>query len=378
MVYSFHKYWNYNDQESVDWVLSISQQYDVPLWMGEGGENSNVWYHDAIKLLEDNDIGWSFWPMKRIETIVGQYSILFTDGYKAVLNYWKGQGPQPTVDEAYAAMMELADNSNSIHCLYRKDVHDAQIRQTNTDETIPFNQQTIPGIVYMPDYDLGTLNHAYYDVDNVSYSMSTGNFEAWNSGWNYRNDGVDIEPNNDPVNSNGYHIGFVSKDEWTKYTVQILEAGAYTAKARVASQVSGGMFHLALDDEDITQTQTVSATSGWTDFTDLEIPDVLLNEGEHKLSFWIDDDAAFNISSIEFFKTGSIDSVNVQAVNGHTGADEKSIEMTCNQDLLAESIIGSDNHFSIFVNGEERAFTSIITDSLKPRTIIFQFEDYLV
>ncbi len=63
--------------------------------MGEGGENSNVWFNDAIALLEENEIGWAFWPMKRIETIVGQYSILFTDGYKDVLAY---SGP---VSEVY-------------------------------------------------------------------------------------------------------------------------------------------------------------------------------------------------------------------------------------------------------------------------------------
>ena len=55
--------------------------------MGESGENSNTWYTNFISLLEKNDIGWSWWPMKRIETIVSPYSIGFSEGYKNILEY---------------------------------------------------------------------------------------------------------------------------------------------------------------------------------------------------------------------------------------------------------------------------------------------------
>ena len=57
MVYSFHKYWSENTTESIQWVLDIREENNVPLWMGEAGENSNVWFTDAIELLETNDIG---------------------------------------------------------------------------------------------------------------------------------------------------------------------------------------------------------------------------------------------------------------------------------------------------------------------------------
>jgi len=84
MVYSFHKYWSENSIESIQWVLDLREENNVPLWMGEAGENSNVWFRDAIKLFEDNNIGWSWWPMKRIETIVSPYSIGFSEGYKNI------------------------------------------------------------------------------------------------------------------------------------------------------------------------------------------------------------------------------------------------------------------------------------------------------
>lgn len=378
MAYSFHKYWSYNDQGSIQWVLNIREQHNVPLWMGEGGENSNVWFHDAISLFEVNNIGWSWWPMKRIETIVSPYSILFTDGYKSVLNYWRNQGPKPSVSEAFDAMMELALNTNSSNCLYRKDVHDTQIRTINTDETIPFSDHSIPGIVYLSDYDMGTLNHSYYDTDYVNYSMATGQFQAWNSGWVYRNDGVDIETNNDEINSNGFHIAFIAKGEWINYTVQINEAGAYTAKVRVASQQSGGEFHLSLDNEDVTTTTVSGSTGSWTNFTDLEIPDILLTEGQHVLKLEFDNSTPFNVSSIEFNKTGDIDSIPLNAINGQTGPNEKSIEVYLNHPILYESLEGSLNKFSLVVNGNIMPLLSFVSNELKERTIIFETGEYLL
>lgn len=60
LVVSFHKYWNYNDLESIQKMLDYRKEYNVPIWLGESGENSNVWFRDAIKLMESNNIGWAF------------------------------------------------------------------------------------------------------------------------------------------------------------------------------------------------------------------------------------------------------------------------------------------------------------------------------
>lgn len=378
MVYSFHKYWNYNDQSSIEWAINLSEQYDIPLWMGEGGENSNVWFRDAIALLEANDIGWSFWPMKRIETVVGHYSIPFTDGYQNILAYWRGEVEQPSVDEAYEAMMELATNSNSANCSYHKDVWDAQIRQVSTDETIAYRSHEIPGVVYMSDYDLGRLNYAYSDTDYANYAQSTGEYQAGNSGYQYRNDGVDIQSNEDTIYGNGYHVAFIKKDEWMNYTVHIAEPGVYQANMRVASATSGGLFHLALNGEDITPTQTVSSTGGWTDFADLQVEDILLPEGEQVITMWFDSNTAFNVSSMEFVRHGAIVDADVEVVNGSTGADEKSLLIMTNQALDAATVVDAPDDFIVTVNGQERAVLSVSFGEQTERTILLELEEYVV
>jgi len=377
MVYSFHKYWSKNDTGSIQWVLDLREQQNVPLWMGEAGENSNVWFTEAIKLFEDNNIGWSWWPMKRIETIVGPYSIKFTEGYKDILEYWKGNGSKPSENEAYEALMELANNTNSANCDYQKDVPDAMIRQTVTDETIPYSNHTIPGVVYMSDFDLGKNGFAYFDQDFANYSLSTGSFQAWNDGWVYRNDAIDIQESSDNVNNNGYHIGFVKKDEWMNYTVTINETGKYKAGVRLAAQSNGGKFHLAIDGEEVTTIQSVIATGGWETFDTFEVNDILLEQGSHVLTFRFDSDGEFNLSSIEFTKTGEISSVDFNALNGHT-VTNNSIEIVVNQSLLESSLNNSKDLFTLVINGNEESIASISFDSNNKRSIVINTDKTLV
>lgn len=380
MVYSFHKYWNTNKPGDLDWILSLREQTNVPLWMGESGENSNTWFTDAVKLFEDNGIGWAWWTMRKIGDIDSPYAIDINPGYQKILDYWKGEGSKPTGQETFDGMMQLAENLLVENSTYRKDVPDALIRQVQTDETIPYNNTAfeIPGVVYIADFDLGKNNFAYYDNDVADYNLSTGEFQAWNKGWSYRNDGVDIEKNEDNINSNGYHVGFVEKGEWLKYTIQVNEAGAYRAQVRLASPENGGQFHLTIDGEAVTTTQTVNSTGWWTDFGMHDISDILLTKGSHVLKLYFDSNTAFNISSIEFAKTGEIETVPFNMLNGETGEDEKSIKITLNQSILTASINESLANFSLTVNGVSKSITSLSIDENFDKTIILALDEPLI
>lgn len=380
IVYSFHKYWNTNNANDLDWILPLREEHNVPLWMGESGENSNTWFTDAVKLFEDNGIGWAWWTMRKIGDIDSPYAVDINSGYQKILDYWKGEGSKPTEQETFDGMMQLAENLLVENSKFRKDVPDALIRQVQTDETKPFNTTAfeIPGVVYMADFDLGKNNFAYYDNDVADYNLSTGEFQAWNRGWSYRNDGVDIEKNNDIINSNGYHVGFVEKGEWLKYTIQVNESGAYQAQVRLATQENGGKFHLSIDGEAITTTQTVNSTGGWTDFEMHDITDVLLTEGSHALTLYFDSDTAFNISSIEFTKTGEIEAVPFMMLNGETGEDEKSVKITMNQSILAASINETLANFSITVNDVSKIITALSIEENYDKTIILSLDEPLI
>ena len=330
-------------------------------------------------LLEKNDIGWAWWTIKKVGDIDSPFSVKLNPGYQKILDYWKGEGDKPTEDEAYAAMMKLADNLLIENCLYRKDIPDAMFRQTTTDEIIPYSkQQSIPGRIDLSDYDLGKNNFAYYDT-SVSDNRENGEFSAWNAGWRYRNDGVDIEENNDLNNSNGKHIGFTNKGEWISYSVKVFQSGAYKAIARIASQETGGEFHLSLNDEDITTTQSITGTGGWTTFKNHpDINDIVLDEGEHTFKIHFDNDTPINISSIKFERTGAASTVDFDAINGNTVSDEKSIELSFNQSISSSSIDSSKDDFSIVVNGVEKEIISVSAVANKQRKIIITLKDNLL
>ncbi|WP_026753751.1 carbohydrate-binding protein [Sediminibacter sp. Hel_I_10] len=380
LVYSFHKYWSFNNENDVDWILPLRETHNVPLWMGESGENSNTWFTDAISLFENNNIGWAWWTVRKIGDIDSPYAVDINPGYQEILDYWQGNGPQPTAQEAFDGMMQLAQNLLVENSRYRKDVPDACIRQVQTDETIPYHGSAaqIPGVIYLSDFDLGKNNFAYYDTVVADYNLSTGNFTAWNSGWSYRNDGVDIERNTDDINSNGFHIGFVNQGEWMKYTVDIDETAVYKAMVRLATEQTGGEFFLTIDDQEVTTTQMVDATGGWTQFTTFEIDDIILSEGEHSLKLHINNDIAVNLSSIEFEATGTSDALALNALNGKTGDNEQSVEITISESLLANSLDLSLDEFTVSVNGEDRNVVSVTADPNRDRLIILNVEGYLI
>lgn len=121
MVVSFHKYWNKNDVASIQKFLDIRDRYEVPLWLGESGENNNTWYRDAIQLMETHDIGWAWWPLKKI----GQnnpFEVKMPPGYEKLIRYWKGKGPRPSADEAYQSLMSLAKNYKTSRLIVHEDV----------------------------------------------------------------------------------------------------------------------------------------------------------------------------------------------------------------------------------------------------------------
>ncbi len=122
MAYSFHKYWNATTVETIQKYLDIRNKFNVPIWMGESGENTNEWFKSAVKLFESNNIGWSWWTIKKIGSESGLMTITEPAGYKKIISYWEGKGPKPSVDEARATLMELAGNVKIEKCKINYDV----------------------------------------------------------------------------------------------------------------------------------------------------------------------------------------------------------------------------------------------------------------
>ena len=327
-----------------------------------------------MSLYETNNIGWSCWPYKRIATTVAPYSVSSNPSYEAIINFWKGEVPEPSVASAMAGLNQLTDDILLENNTFYKDVVDAYIRQPQDNTSIPYTEHTIPGLVYLSDYDLGTNGIAYFDQDVANYSLSTDQYEAWNRGWTYRNDGVDIQENSDTDNSNGLHLSFIEKDEWVNYTVDVHESGFYNIDLRYATPQSGGQIKYLIDGNDISEQITLSNTGGWNNFTNHSTNNIYIEEGVQTFQILVIGTISFNMSSLNF--SISNDPIPaMQAMSAVTVADERSVNLALNHPLTAQTIDISS--FEFLVNENTYNIDSIEIDPTNSLVLVITLSDYL-
>lgn len=66
VMYTWHKYWVTPEQSQLQQYVDFRERYDVPVWLGETGENTDDWISQFRQLVEKNDMGWAFWPYKKM------------------------------------------------------------------------------------------------------------------------------------------------------------------------------------------------------------------------------------------------------------------------------------------------------------------------
>ncbi|HWI91638.1 MAG TPA: cellulase family glycosylhydrolase [Flavisolibacter sp.] len=296
MVLSFHKYWNYNNPASIQHILNTRDQYNVPVWLGETGENSNVWFTEAIYLLESNNIGWAWWPLKKMGNN-NPMQILSNPNYDKILAYWSGRGPKPTAEEAFDGVMKLASSAKLENTVIKKDVIDAMFRQPFSAEAIPFKLNLInkTAILNAVDYDLGKNGIAYFDNDTADYHVSTGKRGSSNRGGFYRNDGVDIKA--DSVKTNTFYITNFEKAEWLQYTLNVAKDGIYNLKLSCVSKNQEGKLSLSLNNN----APTLVDVKESNDWQTIVVKQIRLVKGDNKLRLNVND-GNFDVKTIELVK----------------------------------------------------------------------------
>ena len=299
MVLSFHKYWNNNDQQSIQYILDYRDQYNVPVWLGETGENSNVWFTDAIHLLESNNIGWSWWPLKKLGNN-NPLQIKSNPHYDSLVSYWNGKTKHPpSKEDVYSGLMELAAQSKCENNQVQRDVIDAMIRQPFSHETKPFkpNQIRSGSVITAVDYDLGVNGSAYYDKDTGNYYISTGKQSQGNRGIVYRNDGVDIYA--DPDQKGNYFVGSIEDGEWLQYTVDITREGIYDLELTVMAGPGNGMISVKDSRISIMENIKIPAMTAAKTREKLNVENIGLKKGIHHIRVFVLK-GGFNFYSLAF------------------------------------------------------------------------------
>ncbi len=330
----FHKYLRPPIKEEVQEHIDKSIEKNLPLVMSESGENSNAWLYEFKKLLEDNNIGWIWWGYKKVDSIATIYSAYISSDYQYVIDNFRNN---PSIDNnrAKQGLMDLANSISTDKCWYHPGFTDASFSSSFNVLPTPYIPHYLPGIIHTVNYDIGNQNISYSDTRYMNPDDDGG--DPWNSGWKYRNDGVDIEENIDTDSfNNGYNVGYTDSGEWLKYTVNVQTSGNYQFSYRAATK--GSEIQLLLNDtDDLTGVIGVPETGGGTNWqTKIHDQDIILPAGTHTLTLKIITGGV----NISWLKIGADTDVNIVLSNEVISTDKT---YACTGYIQLENTIIKDN-----------------------------------
>jgi len=279
MAYSFHHY--IGPSHHTAWLgqyTSMSQNYDIPIWVGEFGENSNHWAHKKVQLFENNNVNWTLWNYKHNGSITAAVKVVVPSSFESIIDYWNGSGSIPSSSEALDGLMDLAGAYNFVHCIPNRGLIAGLSDPDFNSRSKPFTEHSVPGIIEAVNYDIGANGIAYSDNIYEDTDKFGSNSESWNNGWVYRNDGVDIEYSTD---QGGYNIGWTDNGEWLKYTVNTEMSGEYEFSFNASSPHDNGQIIVTIQEQTGSTHFQVPNTGGYQNWDWTDTSSVNLTSGEN-------------------------------------------------------------------------------------------------
>jgi endoglucanase len=158
VFYQFHYYcWARPDNlNGIDQYLKKRNELNSPVWVGETGEKGNAIYWATSQYLATNNIGFSFWPWKKMDTKNTPYSIKKPINWDLISGYTKGS-TKPNAELAEKAFNELLENIKLSNCDFFEDVCNAILTR-------------IPGIIEAENYGFDGFNRSYFVLDTLKKS----------------------------------------------------------------------------------------------------------------------------------------------------------------------------------------------------------------
>ena len=248
-----------------------------------------------MSLLENNSIGWCWWGYKKVDLIASAFSADVTPDYQYVIDNFRDL----PIDAARArkGLMECATNLHHgavrfrpwlVRCAPQPAVRRADLR--------PSSGTRSPARSTPLNYDVGDAGAAYADARSQNTEGFGG--AAYNSGYNYRNDGVDIAKTSE---GNGFKVAWIEANERLKFSVTVSSAGKYDLTLRTASPNSTGRLQLYLDGSPLTSVISVPRSGSWESWRSTTVKGLTLPAGAHVLEARFPA-ARFDLASLEFKK----------------------------------------------------------------------------
>lgn len=129
IMYTCHRYGGDATAEAIKEYIDFRDKTNLPMYMGEIGHNSNEWQAQFVEVMKQNNIGYTFWPYKKINSscMMGierpaewdSVIVKFAETSRNSYNEWRKA--RPNQDVAKQLLMQFADNSKFEKCTAQGD-----------------------------------------------------------------------------------------------------------------------------------------------------------------------------------------------------------------------------------------------------------------
>ena len=123
IMFTCHRYGGPATAEAIASYIAFRDSTGLPMYMGEIGHNTDAWQSDFVDVMVANNIGYTFWPYKKIEgSCMNAYAR--PDGWQTVVDfaesprgsYAEVRQAAPGRREARAAMLDLLEKIKFENC----------------------------------------------------------------------------------------------------------------------------------------------------------------------------------------------------------------------------------------------------------------------
>ncbi len=115
-VLQFHRYWCAPTPASIQPFLDARQRLGLPIFMGEGGENTAAWTYAAHRLYERYNTGWNLWTWKKLGTVTSPLSATPPDRWGLIAD----PSSLPDPDIAWDILEEFLEAIPASRCVRRE------------------------------------------------------------------------------------------------------------------------------------------------------------------------------------------------------------------------------------------------------------------
>jgi hypothetical protein len=127
LMYTCHRYGGEPTSEAIRNFISFRDSVNLPMYMGEIGHNTDEWMATFCRTMEENNIGWTFWPYKKMDgsSFVGitppenwDSIIAFSESPRTTYKEIRDARPDQTT--ARKAMMDFIEACKFRNCIIQE------------------------------------------------------------------------------------------------------------------------------------------------------------------------------------------------------------------------------------------------------------------